>query len=94
VPELGSLGSVRGAPSNERPYREHIGSRHIGDAGKRAERHIVEGGRGPHNGSLARAPRLLSRSRAHAGGLSGSKAGDHGTPSGRWRIVLISGSFS
>ena len=25
VPELGSLGSVRGAPSNERPYREHNG---------------------------------------------------------------------
>jgi hypothetical protein len=23
VPELGSLGSVRGAFSNERPYREH-----------------------------------------------------------------------
>jgi hypothetical protein len=24
VPELGPLGSVRGAFSNERPYREHI----------------------------------------------------------------------
>ena len=24
MPELGSLGSVRGAFSNERPYREHI----------------------------------------------------------------------
>ena len=33
MPELGSLGSVRGAPSNERPYREHTESHSVRASG-------------------------------------------------------------
>jgi group II intron reverse transcriptase/maturase len=62
VPELGSLGSVRGASSNERPYRENIaiGQRHSEQDPARA--YVVGGG-------LGRRPRRRAAGRSVAGGL-------------------------
>ena len=47
MPEWGPLGSVRGALSNERPYRDHR---------LRALHDSVEGGHHPRNGRMFHAP--------------------------------------
>jgi hypothetical protein len=46
VPELGSLGSVRGALSNERPYREHHRNRPSKTVGHRWRSRSLRGKRG------------------------------------------------
>jgi hypothetical protein len=43
VPELGSLGSVRGALSNERPYREHRKAQIVPDLSSKATRSDILG---------------------------------------------------